>query len=384
MMIKSEKQLKELKNYKPQNCFVSSLYLNTDGSKFSKKQIEVIFKDLVKEKKSEFGDEKEFKDVLEDIKKMENYISQNLDIVKYKGLAIFSCSKENFWQVYELNVSPPNLFTIDKSPYIRPLLLIMSRTHKICTTIFDHRKARIFTILGNEIILNSEIYDETPKKIKIAGYHGFDESRATEYMENKIVEHYKKISDKLLEIYQSEKFDILFIGGKQEDINQFTEQLHPYLKKIYRGSFNLPIDAKESDILRKSLELETKLLIEDEEKTIDQLKTHARSKTSEMAVLGIKDTIRALNEANINKLIFNLDFSYSGKYCPSCNYLALKDDKCPRCGVNLLRTQNIVFKIVDVASEINAEIYPIFFSKELNQEGIGAILRHKGVTKTTV
>jgi peptide subunit release factor 1 (eRF1) len=203
-------------------------------------------------------------------------------------------------------------------------------------------------------------------------------------MENKIVEHYKKISDKLLEIYQSEKFDILFIGGKQEDINQFTEQLHPYLKKIYRGSFNLPIDAKESDIIRKSLELETKLLIEDEEKTIDQLKTHARSKTSEMAVLGIKDTIRALNEANINKLIFNLDFSYSGKYCPSCNYLALKDDKCPRCGVNLLRTQNIVLKIVDVASEINAEIYPIFFSKELNQEGIGAILRHKGVTKTTV
>ncbi|CUU02845.1 Peptide chain release factor 1 (eRF1) [Candidatus Thermokryptus mobilis] len=384
MLINLEKRLKELKNYKPQNCFVSSLYLNTDGSKFSKKQIEVIFKDLIKEKKIELENEKEFKDVLEDIKKMENYISQNLDIVKNKGLAIFSCAKEKFWQVYELTVSPPNLFMIDRSPYIRPLLLITSRNHKICTTIFDHRKAKIFTILGNEITLTSEIYNETPKKIKIAGYHGFDESRVTEYKENKIIEHYKKISEKLLEIYQSEKFDLLLIGGKQEDINLFVEQLHPYLKKIYRGSFNLPIDAKDSDILRKSLELEIKLQIQEEEKVIDQIKTHARSKTSEMAVIGIKDTIRALNESNVSKLVFNLDFSYSGKYCPSCNYLALKDDKCPRCGVNLIRTQNIMLKIIDVASETNIEIYPIFYSKELNQEGVGAILRHKGVTKTTI
>ncbi len=96
MQIKSEKQLKELKNYQPKSCLVSSLYLNTDGSKFSKKEVEVIFKDLVKEKKLEATD-----DVLQDIKKMELYITQNLDIVKTKGIAIFSCSKENFWQVYE-------------------------------------------------------------------------------------------------------------------------------------------------------------------------------------------------------------------------------------------------------------------------------------------
>ncbi|MCX7762531.1 MAG: hypothetical protein N2252_06790 [Candidatus Kryptonium sp.] len=379
MIIKSEKQLKELKNYQPKSCLVSSLYLNTDGSKFSKKEIEVIFKDLVKEKKIEVTE-----DVLNDIKKMEQYISQNLDIVKTKGIVIFSCSKEDFWQVYELSVSPPNLFVIDKTPYIRPLLVITSKLRKICTTIFDHRKAKIYEIFGNEIILKEEIYDETPKRIKVAGYHGFDESRVTEYQENKIIEHFKKIGDRLLEIYQNEKFESLFIGAKQQDVNLFVERLHPYLKKIYGGSFNLPIDAKESDVLRKTLELEMKLEIEREKNIIDQIKTHAHSKTSGMAVIGIKDTIRALNESNVNKLVFNLNFSYSGKYCPSCNYLALKEDKCPNCGVNFVRVPNIIFKVIDVAVEKNAEIYPIFYSDDLNQEGIGAILRHKGIMKTTI
>ncbi len=384
MLINSEKQLKELKNFQPKSCLVSSLYLNTDGSKFSKKEIEVIFKDLIKEKKSEFEGKKEFNDVLEDIRKMDLYISQNLDITKNKGLVIFSCSKEDFWQVYELNVSLPNLFVVDKNPYIRPLLIIMSKLHKICTVIFDHRKAKIFQIFGNEIVLKEEIYDETPKRIKIAGYRGFDESRVTEYQENKIIEHYKKISEKLLEVYQSEKFDLLFVGAKQEDINQFVEQLHPYLKKVYSGSFHLPIDAKESDVLRKSLEFERKIEIENERKLIEQIRTHASSKTSEMAVIGIKDTIRALNEANVSKLVFNLDFSYSGKYCPSCNFLALKEDKCPNCGTNLIRVPNIVFKVIDVATEKNAEIYPVFYSGELNQEGIGALLRHRGVMKMTI
>ncbi|MEN3038833.1 MAG: hypothetical protein ABDI07_06745 [Candidatus Kryptonium sp.] len=379
MIIKSEKQLKELKNYQPKSCLVSSLYLNTDGSKFSKKEIEVIFKDLVKEKKIEATE-----DILNDIKKIEQYISQNLDIVKTKGIAIFSCSKENFWQVYELSVSPPNLFVIDKTPYIRPLLVITSKLRKICTIIFDHRKAKIYEVFGNEIVLREEIYDETPKRIKIAGYHGFDESRVTEYQENKIIEHFKKIVNRLLEIHQNEKFESLLIGAKQQDVNLFVDQLHPYLKKIYSGSFNLPVDAKESDVLRKTLELEMKLEIEREKNLIDQIKTHAHSKTSGMAVIGIKDTIRALNESNVNKLVFNFNFSYSGKYCPSCNYLALKEDKCPNCGANLQRVPNIIFKIIDVAVEKNAEIYPIFYSDELNREGIGAILRHKGIMKTTI
>ncbi len=384
MVVRSEKQFDELKNFQPKSCLVTSLYLNTDGSRYSKKEIEVIFKDLIREKKSEFEKNKEFSNVLEDIKKMEVYISQNLDIVKNKGIAIFSCSRENFWQVYELPVSPPNLFTIDKNPYIRPLLLIMLKLRRICTLIFDHRKAKIFKIFGNEIALNAEIYNETPKKIKVAGYHGFDESRVSEYQENKIIEHYRKISDKLFEIYRSENFDLLFIGGKPQDINLFVEQLHPYLKKIYSGSFNLPIDAKEVDILRKSLELERKIEMEREKSIIEQIKTHSYSKTSEMAVIGIKDTIRALNEANVSKLVLNIDFSYSGKYCQSCDFLALKEDKCPNCGANLVRTSNIIFKIIDVAMEKNAEVYPIFYSTDLNQEGIGALLRHKGVSKMTI
>lgn len=379
MIFDSEKRLKELKSYQPKSCLVSSLYLNTDGSKFSKKEIEIIFKDLVKEKKNQSDEE-----ILQDIGKMEQYISQNLDILKTKGLAIFSCSKENFWQVYELNVSPPNLFVVDKGPYIRPLLIITSKLHRIYTVVFDHRKGKIFKIFGNEITLEKEIYDETPKKIKVAGYHGFDESRVAEYQENKIVEHYKKIASSLFDVYQSQRFDLLFVGAKQQDVNLFVEQLHPYLRKVYGGSFNLPVDAKESDVLRKSLELETNLEIERENSIIDQIKTHAHSKTSEMAVIGIKDTIRALNESNASKLVFNINFSYAGKYCQSCNYLALKEDKCPKCGVNLIRVPNIIFKIIDVAIEKNTEIYPIFYSDALNQEGIGALLRHKGVLKTTI
>lgn len=384
MIIRSEKQLKELKNFQPKSCLVTSLYLNTDGSKYSKKEIEVMFKDLVKVKKIEIEEKKEFNDVLEDIKKIEQYISQNLDIAKNKGIVIFSCSKEKFWQVYELTVPPPNLFVVDKNPYVRPLLLIMLKLHKICTVLFDHRKARILKIFGNEITLIDEVYSETPKRIKLAGYQGFDESRVTEYQENKIIEHYKKISDRLFEIYQDEKFDFLFVSGRQQDINLFVEQLHPYLKKIYSGSFNLPIDAKESDILRKSLELERELEIGKERNVIEQIKTHAHSKTSDMAVLGVKDTIRALNEANVSKLVFNIDFSYSGKYCRSCNFLALKESKCPRCGENLIRVQNIIFKIIDVAIERKAEVYPIFYLTDLNAEGIGALLRHRGITKTTV
>ncbi len=231
--------------------------------------------------------------------------------------------------------------------------------------------------------MKEEIYGETPKKIKIAGYRGYDESRVAEHQINKIMEHYKKIADKLLELYQAENFDVLFIGAKPQDINLFVERLHPYLKKTYGGSFNLPIDAKESDILRKSLELQMKLEIEKEKEIIEQLETHANSETSRMAVVGIKDTIRALNEANVNKLVFNLDFTYAGKYCPSCSYLALKEDKCPKCGTNLIRESNIIFKLIDVAVEKGAEIYPIFYSNTLNQ-GIGAMLRHKGIMKTTI
>ena len=378
------KQIEKLKEFKPEDdTFVVSVYLNTDGQRYSKKEVEVMFKDMVKVWRAG-SDEEKFKAVEDDIRKIEIYLSQNLDIVKSKGVALFSCVKKDLWQVYNFMVSPANEFVVDNVPYLRPLLVITSKYHRICTVVFDHRKARIFEIFMGDINLKAEIYNETPKKVKVGGYKGYEQTRIAEHKAKKIAEHYKRIADKIFEVYQKDKFDWLVVGGRSEDINQFVKELHPYLKKIHKGSLNIPIDATEADVLRRTLAFEAEVESEDEKEVVEKLLTHSHSETSRMAVVGIKDVMRAINEANVDKVVFTLDFNYAGKYCPNCSFLALKEDRCPVCGAHLVRLNNIVMKLIEIAISKGARIYPVFTPGLLNREGIGAFLRHKGITKTQI
>ena len=393
-------RIDKLLEYKNDKYPITSLYLKLGPHDRENFKYETNLKNLIKKQRVNLNKRNISKAALEsvesDFNKIINHIDNTDKLTECRGVCIFSASKSNFWEVFKLPLVYRNQLSVDRSPIFGQLIGINYDYRNIVTVVIDRKKARIFRL---DLDGAPEILDFFyPGASRTTKFHspegkfkqrvslskgsgnlsqGYGEHRFHRAIENEIHQHYKYVSEKLLDYFNSAKFNRLVLGGIEENITDFSNHLHTYLRDMLVGEITADLDTiKPSQIYEATLDAleiskagkEKKLLDEFEEKIGWRL-----------AVNGVKPTLKALMNGQVKVLLVADGFSSPGYICPESGILSLEKKKglCPE-EIKPVAVADIVDNAMEEAFRQNTEIEILFNKKTANKiDGMGAILRFR-------
>jgi peptide subunit release factor 1 (eRF1) len=380
MKFSSRKQIKALARFKNDNLLTTSLYLDSDKSRLTKKEINLSFKNLLAQGRTQLQSldaSKDKKESLEqDLEKVSRFGNQSLPSLNSSGLALFSCSGAGFWQELVLPEAPRNRLIFDRDPYVRPLSAILDEYHRICVLYLQRRAARWFEIFMGEIALIDSLTSDVPSRVREGGWEGYESKRIERHIDARLRGHFKKASQKTFDLFKKNQFDWLFLGCQEEYRPDFEPLLHPYLKERLKGWLKTNSNDSEDKILRQAQEIEKRLKKEEEAGTVAGLISELEK--GGRAVSGVKEVLRKINQAEVQTLVVTRNFSLEGKICPKCHSLYVDDLRCPVCQVKTEKVVDVVDESLEAALDKKCRVRHVTPPSKLDRYGrIGAFLRYK-------
>jgi len=330
-MIKLE-DVMGLASFKERPFYATSFYLGFGEGDHSKKYL-ISAKALLKNgyamiPKLKAGSQAEAS-LKADLERIERFLKSELNRKGMGSVAIFSCQSQDFFKPYYLRAPVKDRIGMKKALYIRPLTLALDDYKKCTVVLIDRSKARIFEAHLGEMLTYIEITDEVPGQVKEAGFRGYEEKKISRHIEQQVQKHYKKVGLKLLELFKTNRFERLILGGRPHVVGEFERILHTYLKKRVIGRFAIDSEAPIIEVFEKSRELAEKLERESDNKMvrnlIDDLWPQGKG------TVGLDSTIEALMKGEVYSLLVSAGFVQSGFTCRACGYMSTRDLQCSLC-----------------------------------------------------
>jgi len=380
MKLSSREQIASLAKFKSERFLTTSFYLNTDKSHVTKKQIALSIKNLlnaykINVEKANLGKRRK-ESLIQDLEKINRFCKEDLNSHTHAGLAIFSCSKEDFWEVFELPNPPRNRILMDQDPYIRPLSAILNEHRRICLLTFDRKEAKLYDLFMGEISLLDKITSDVPSKVREGGWEGYESKRIERHIATHLHDYLKKTAKLTFTLFKANQFDWLFLGCDDEYSKEFEPILHPYLKERLKARLKSKSGDSVSKIKKEASALEKKLKNQEEKQILSQFISIL--KKGGLATSGINDTLRSLNQGGVQTLLITRHFSKHGKACPKCDFLYVDEIKCPTCQRKTESVLDVIDEAVESAMNKKAQVRHIDPPSKLSRYGnIGAFLRFR-------
>ncbi len=380
MKLLSRDQIENLAKFKSNSLLTTSFYLDTSKNRLTKKEIQLSLKNLINRNRTfleQMSVSKQNKESLaQDLESIQKFCVRNLNAYNYAGLAIFSCSRKNFWQEFNLVNSPKNTIVFDQNPYVRPLSAFLGEYHRTCALILDRKESKWYDIYMGEISLLKSLKGDVPGKVREGGWEGYESKRIERHIASLLRNYFTEAAKITFDLYNKNKFVWLFLGCSDEYASELEPLLHPYVKKKLKGR----IKAKPSDsptrVLKESLDLKQKLKKQEKEDIVRQFISEIEK--GGLAVSGIKNTLRKLNRGEAQMLLVTRHFSKPGRICPKCNLLYEDQLRCTSCQRKTEKVVDIIDEAVEAALEKGTQVKHINPPSGLRKYGnIGALLRYK-------
>jgi peptide subunit release factor 1 (eRF1) len=372
--------IQRLSRLKTEPYWVTSVFLATDKSLFSKKQISLNVKNLLAEARTRLEQlpvSKEIRSSLEaDLETVAQSMPSQLNSLRHPGIAILSCSGKGFLETFNLPHPPRNRVIFDPNPYLRPLMAILERYHRICVLLLSRRQAKWYQVFMGEASLLETLTSDVPGKVREGGWEGYESKRIERHIEAHVHDHLKMVSQKTFNLFKQKPFDWLFLGCEDKLFSDFEPLLHNYLKEKLKARIKVKTTDSPEKIRHEATELETKLKREEEKKAVERLVTELEAGGA--AVAGLKETLRQINANNIQMLLVSHNFSRPGRFCPACRFLYLEEKTCPACKQPTTEASDIVDEALGFAMVKAYPVRQITPPSRLDHYGkIGALLRYK-------
>jgi peptide chain release factor subunit 1 len=380
MKLDSRTQIEALAKYKSRGALVTSIYLDTDKSRLSRKEIQLALKNLLSDARARTCDLKAAKDrldaLLRDLDLVAEFGNASLGPSNAAGLAFFSDSGKGFWQVFELPHGPRNRVIFDANFYVRPLAAILDKYSSICALLISRREAVWYGVTLDEIQLLDRIQSDVPGRVREGGFEGTAAKRIERHIDAHLQEHYKKTARKTFEINKKQPFDWLFIGAEENHGGDFEAHLHRYLRDKVKARLHTRATDSPARVLKEVLEAERGLKKAEEKEAVDKLV--AELERGGLATSGLRDTIHRLNQFEVQSLVVTHNFAKPGRVCPTHKLLYLDEAKCPIDDKRTEVVQDVVDEIIETVLKRGGTVKQVEPPSKLDRYGgIGAFLKYK-------
>lgn len=372
MPVLTETAIRELAAFRSSGPPVVSCYLDVDGRRQVRPQdYEHRLDALLREASAS-----DPKASPADLEVIATYVRNGFDRSGVRGLAMFSCVADRFWQVLPLPVPVSNSLTVNSSPAVEPLEHLVHELEPLGVLLVDRQRARMFVHQFGELIERAELFEELPRE-----YDSRDEAsrgsreREQHHTDALVAQHLRHSAEVAFRLHRDRGFAHLTVGATDDTYAATVAVLHPYLRERLTHRIHLGVGATDAEIRAAALVIERRIEQEKEAALVARLRdsvgAHGRG------VVGLVDTIAALNDRRVGTLLVSDGFVESGWRCPSCGSLARKGPTCRVDGAEMIHHDDIVHEVVDMALRTGCAVEVCVGNADLDVLGrIGALLRY--------
>lgn len=344
-----------------------SVYLNFKNKNPSTAEILAAFNSLVhKENQKDLTFKKEdLKLQFDEVRKVIR--SLRLPGGNFRGVSIFTTTSQRFARSFFLR-NPREILQISTSFYLSPLIKEFYETLIFCFCLLDERKARLIIVSPSEVLTEVKIDDQTPERVKSAGWYGLEEKKIARHIEEHVRTHFHLVVNKIQKIFEQYGFEILVLSLNSKNSRVFKKMLGSKVTSEVIEKPSIEFNAPLTTIRKLAEEIEFAEL----ERRKSIIKKRLESEFSEgRAVVGLEAFLRVWNEGLVEKVLIEENFEASAFLCPNCHQYHLKSGSCSFCEAKLKKVNHFLDELVKECFVKNIEVVWLkSFSPAL-----GAILR---------
>jgi len=292
---------------------------------------------------------------------------------KQKGLVLFSCAKEEYFEAFRLSVPLKNLLVLDTSPFIRPLARLRDDWESIAVVILDSENARLFAVSSDRVTARKK------KGVDLLGKHkkgGMSQMRFQRLRSQAIRVFHQEVLGDLQELLRVEPADQIFLAGPGIAKLQFLDSLPPDIRRRVTEVVDLDLNVPEGEIRRRFVSLAA---IEERR----QDRAHVEVLLAEILKDGLvahgwEEVTKAVRAGKVEVLLVKSGLKLRGWKCERCKVFGLGDRSiCPSCE-RPVSEMDAMEKTVKEATQRGAQLEFVAQDPDLEAlGGIGAFLRYK-------
>ena len=357
---------------------VTSCYLDVDGRRHPRHadyeaQLDHLLREA-REKAAGFGPEA-VRSVANDLDRIASWVRGGFDRSHVKGLALFSCSAEGFFEVVALPLPVSNEIVVNHTPHVRPLESVLQAYDRFAVLLADRQRARLFRFELGELTEHTEVFDAVPRGGDHGG-HPAQRSRAAHvqrHSQEVAHRHLKHAADVTFAELQDRPVDHVILGGPHEVVVELEGLLHPWVRDRVADRLVIPVTAAVEEVRQAALAAEAAVARRDEAALVDRLRNAVGTGAG---VAGLEATLGALVERRVDVLLVSEGYATEGWRCRSCRYLGPLGRRCPVCSNSMDLVRDVVEEAVEEALANKCRVQMVRESADLDVLGrIGALLR---------
>ena len=357
-----ERELRELLSLTaPQS--VLSVYLNADPSKGSSEAYRLRMRTLLKEVH-----------LPQDVQAVEFFINREYDGTG-QGIAIFSCAEKDFFKVFPLAIPVQDAVFVGDRPNVRPLADLLDDYGGYGVVLIDQQGARLFHFHLGELQEQDGVMGTEIKHAK-GGEDSAFRGGQTHAHEEMIDRNMKGAVEFAADFFEKKRIRRILIGGTDHNVAMFQSQLPKSWQSLVVGTFPISMNASHTEVLSRAFEVGQEAEQKREAHLVDTLITSAAKASG--AVVGLRDTLEAVNNAQVKTLVLLPAYQIAGYRCADCGFLVTEsEDSCSGCGGAVEMVPDLVSQAVGSVLAHGGDIETVHESESLRQAGkIGAFLRY--------
>lgn len=372
----SYEDVRQLQQYPsgPDSCILS-LYVDIDQSKAANlnrgfvTQVENLFRRLAEDRSNHRG--RLDAECVRALAFLKDYSA------KGRGLVIFSDSNRGFWWQRELQVRLPTDGRWSQKPWVRPLLELLEDHDTFAVVLFDKHRARVLTVDASGMEQHAELVSDVPNKHATTGTdHIWSQTQMQRDHTQHVKAHAHKVIDELTNVVDRRGISRIVIGGPVEATSMLANELPKRLQQMVIATTPLPMDANYERLSNELRQIQQQAEHEDESRLVDSMITAAMK--GDRAVLGIGDTLAAIQEQRVYRMFVARDYRIEGKECNSCHVLVVGvEETCSFCGGELQAAPDLInrasHRVIEMAGRV--QMVSGEAANKLAGTGIGAVLR---------
>ncbi|MBI4349681.1 MAG: hypothetical protein HY553_22790 [Elusimicrobia bacterium] len=352
----SPRRIHELLDFNSAQPEVLSLYLELDRSG-TPQAYKWILQEAVER-------EAALRELRKDLDRIERYLGE-LQPGLQRGVAIFSSESVGLWEAVPLPYAFKSLLTLDRRPYLSPLMSILEQHQRYGVVLLGPDSERILEVHLGEI----EVRAEDAGRSRPLGRRAPPEPAAPHA-------RLRRIASRASWLARTRHWDRLILGAPREIEPLFVGHLPIRLKNNLILDGTLKLDMADRDVLERVTLNEREARKVRESVLVHRLVDAAGGDGP--AVLGLERTLDALQRGAVRTLLVRDGLAKIGRVCGECGFLSLADRKCRLCNQPTAQVFNLVAEMIQCALDQDCEVFPVLYDARLDSLGrIGAELSHK-------
>ena len=371
------KQLQQLAKFSDRTCPVISVYVRTQWPDQSQHAVSAAFlaRHLRQARTLALETDAARQSLAQDLVRIEQRgatLLRDRSQASAVSFALFACSGAGVWVEFPSPIPFENEFTIADRPALRQLARLDADYINALVVLVDAQSARLCEVVLGQLLTETDFRGEAAD---LAIQEG--QLRYRRQARDDTRRYGEEVAAYVTAYCRERPETYLIFSGKDEILAHFRQLLPPHMQRKIIDT--VPLDQRDTPdhilhVARETLEQHER--IKDQESVRLLLDSAARGG---LGVLGLPDTLVAVNAGLVHKLVMNRDFQKRGWRCQDCDYIGSDEEVPPQCTVCDGPAMAVELGEAMVAEVLRNDgfVEPVARDAHLaRHDGIGALLSH--------